>query len=158
MTRSLRLSLIVSSLVVSALWMSGCAGAQSELRSEPVVTPFDEGAVLAILQDSAAAWSRGDLDAFVSVYADDCLFMTPAGLTRGKQKILERYRQRYPDRQAMGALQLEVLETRTAPPNGIAVAARWVLSYPDQPASSGHTLVIFRHLKGGWKIVQDASM
>ena len=34
--------------------------------------------------------------------------------------------------------QLEVIETRPAPPNGLAVAARWILAYPDRPAVSGH--------------------
>ena len=137
---------------------TGCGSASQQVTDDAKVAPFDENVVLGVLQEGAAAWSRGDLDTFVSVYSDDCLFITPSGLTRGRQEVLDRYRERYPDRQAMGTLQLEVLETRPAAPDGVAVAARWVLSYPDRPASSGHTLVIFRRLAGVWQIVQDASM
>ncbi len=138
----------------------GCASAapQLEKSSAVEVAPVDEAAVLAILEESATAWSAGDLEAFVSIYAEDCLFMTSSGLTRGRAAVLTRYRERYPDRQAMGTLQLEVVETRPAPPGGLAIAARWILAYPDRPAASGHTLVIFRRIDGNWRIVQDASM
>lgn len=145
-------------LLVLSLAAAGCGTASQQVVHEGSVGPFDESVVLGILQEGAAAWTRGDLETFVSVYADDCLFVTPSGLTRGRQQVLDRYRERYPDRQAMGTLQLEVIDTRPAPPGGLAVAARWVLSYPDRPASSGHTLVIFRRLDGVWQIVQDASM
>ena len=147
-------------LLFSGLTLAGCGGSGSAVRSSTATeeAPFDPNVVLGLLQEGAAAWSRGDLDTFVSVYADDCLFMTPAGLTRGRQEVLDRYRERYPDRAAMGELQLEVVEARPAPPGGIAVAARWVLSYPDRPAASGYTLVIFRRIDGVWQIVQDASM
>jgi uncharacterized protein (TIGR02246 family) len=136
----------------------GCGASSQQVTDEPAAAAFEQDVVLALLQEGANAWSRGDLDTFVSVYADDCLFMTPSGLTRGRQQVLDRYRERYPDRHAMGTLQLEVVETRSAPPSGVAVAARWVLSYPDRPAQSGHTLVIFRRIDGVWQIVQDASM
>lgn len=141
-----------------AFMATGCGAATQQLEDASTSSPFDQEVVLGLLQEGADAWSRGDLDTFVSVYADDCLFMTPSGLTRGRQEVLDRYRERYPDRQAMGTLQLEVLETRPAAPDGVAVAARWILSYPDRPAASGHTLVIFRRLGGVWQIVQDASM
>jgi len=145
-------------LVVLSLAAAGCGTASQQVVDEAAVGPFDENVVLGILQEGAAAWTRGDIETFVSVYADDCLFVTPSGLTRGRQQVLDRYRERYPDRQAMGTLDLEVIDTRPAPPGGLAVAARWVLSYPDRPASSGHTLVIFRRIDGVWQIVQDASM
>ena len=144
-------------LLVTAPGVAAC-GATSQQLKEEAIEPFDENVVLGLLQEGANAWSRGDLDTFVSVYADDCLFLTPSGLTRGRQQVHDRYRERYPDRKAMGALQLEVVETRAAPPSGVAVAAEWVLSYPDRPAQRGHTLVIFRRIDGVWQIVQDASM
>jgi len=153
-----RLCLIALPLLLLS-GLTACGSTGGNLRgSEAQEAPFDANVVLGILQEGASAWSRGDLETFVSVYADDCLFMTPAGLTRGRQQVLDRYRVRYPDPAAMGDLQLEVVETRPAPPGGIAVAARWILSYPDRPADSGHTLIIFRRIDGVWQIVQDASM
>jgi uncharacterized protein (TIGR02246 family) len=132
-------------------------------------------AVEAILKVQSDAWNRGDLDTFTSVYAEDASFLSPTGLTSGRQQVLERYRRRYPDRKAMGTLTLEVLEARPvqgveftalgdARPgrvHGLSVAARWRLTYPDQPGkktAEGLTLLVLRRRGDTWEIVQDASM
>ena len=116
-------------------------------------------AVAAVLDRQTAAWNRGDLEGFVSAYAEDATFVSPTGLTRGRQAVLDRYRKRYPDKAAMGTLALEIVETRLAAGEaGASVVARWTLSYPDKPAASGHTLLVLRPRADGWAIVQDASM
>ena len=103
---------------------------------------------------------------------DDALFLSPSGVTRGRQTILERYRKRYPDAAARGTLSFEFLEVRPvhgvevtpfgdARPGrvqGISIAARWTISYPDKPAATGLTLLNLRPEAGGWRIVEDASM
>lgn len=128
--------------------------------------------VAAALDRQVQAWNRGDLEAFVSVYAEDASFVSPSGLTLGRQAVLDRYRKRYPDKAAMGTLSLEVLETRFASGiegsmlgdavvsgiHGASVIARWTLAYPDKPAASGLTLLVLRPRGDGWAIVQDASM
>lgn len=127
--------------------------------------PSPEAQVAALLRMQAEAWSRGDLEAFTSVYAEDAAFLTADGLTRGRRDVLERYRKRYPDAAAMGKLTLEVLETRVFPPGkeaaGVSVAARWRLEYPgqaDRKTAEGLTLVVLRRTEKSWEIVQDASM
>ncbi len=131
--------------------------------------------VEALLKTQSEAWNRGDLDAFTSVYAEDASFLTPSGLTRGRQQVLERYRRRYPDRAAMGTLTLEVIEVRPAQgveitaagdarPGrvfGVSVAAHWRLAYPDQPekkTAEGLTLLVLQRHGDSWQIVEDASM
>ncbi len=113
--------------------------------------------MLQLLATQSEAWNKGDLKGFCAVYAEDASFVTPKGVTRGRQAVLERYQQHYPDKKAMGTLKLEPLETR---PNGdtVTVLAVWRLSYPDQPEASGHTLLVLHRGKEGWRIVQDASM
>lgn len=129
-------------------------------------------AVLDLLHGQAAAWNRGDLDAFCTVYADDAIFLTPAGVTQGRDAVLNRYRRRYPSRAAMGQLRLEPLEVRQAwgfEPNplgdaqpsrvhGVSVVARWTLSMDDGSEATGLTLLVFHRNAGRWVIVQDASM
>lgn len=110
------------------------------------------------LNEQAAAWSRGDLDAFCAVYADDATFVSPSGVTHGRQAVLERYRKKYVDKAGMGSLKLEVQETRALGPDAVSATARWTLSWPDKPAVEGMTLLVFVKTKGGWKILQDASM
>lgn len=127
--------------------------------------PSPEAQVAALLRMQAEAWSRGDLEAFTSVYAEDAAFLTTGGLTRGRREVLERYRKRYPDAAAMGKLTLEVIETRVFPPGkeaaGVSVAARWRLEYPgqaDRKTAEGLTLIVLRRTAKSWEIVQDASM
>jgi uncharacterized protein (TIGR02246 family) len=127
--------------------------------------PAPEAEVTALLRTQAEAWSRGDLEAFTSVYAEDAAFLTANGLTRGRRDVLKRYQKRYPDAAAMGKLTLEVIETRVFPPGkeaaGVSVAARWRLEYPgqaDRKTAEGLTLIVFRRTAKSWEIVQDASM
>jgi peptidoglycan-N-acetylglucosamine deacetylase len=129
-------------------------------------------AVAVLLQQQAAAWSRGDLEGFCSAYADDAVFVSPSGLTEGHQAVLERYRKHYTTPAEMGALTLTVLETREAwgseanvfkdampsRTHGISVVARWALRRADGGESSGLTLLVFHRRDGRWVIVQDASM
>lgn len=118
-----------------------------------------------LLETQAAAWNRGDLDAFCSVYADDALFVTASGLTTGRAEVLARYRARYPDAAARGALSFDVLSVdELAPgaakdgPAAIAVVARWTIARAGKPAASGLTLLNLARTSAGWRILHDASM
>lgn len=132
------------------------AGGGEVAPSAPATEAAVAAQLAARLDVQAAAWSRGDLDAFASVYAEDALFLSPSGTTRGRAELVERYRRRYPDAAAMGRLTLEVLEVR-AGADTAGVAARWTLSYADRPEATGLTLLVFRKTATGWQIVQDAS-
>jgi uncharacterized protein (TIGR02246 family) len=117
---------------------------------------------IAVLQAQVAAWNRGDLAAFCDVYEDDATFLSPSGITRGRQAVLDRYRKRYPDQAAMGTLALDPIETRPVPRLGspvlaVSIAARWTLSYPDKPPASGLTLLVLHRVGARWRIAQDAS-
>lgn len=113
--------------------------------------------VLALLERQAAAWSKGDLEAFCSVYADDAVFVSPSGVTKGRAEVLARYKKKYPTSAAMGKLTLSAIDVRESS-EAVSVAAKWTLEYPGKPAATGHTVVVFKRLAGQWKIVHDASM
>jgi uncharacterized protein (TIGR02246 family) len=146
-----------SSLLLLALLLSTPA----VHAAEPAAATPPDGTVESLLAHQSAAWSRGDIEAFCSVYADDALFLSPTGLTRGRQAVIDRYKKRYPGAAAMGTLTLEVLEVRpdaAKDPAMASVAARWKIAYPGKAALEGVTLIVFRKIDGAWKIVQDASM
>lgn len=111
-----------------------------------------------LLHEQSAAWTRGDLEAFCAVYADDATFISPSGLTKGRQAVLDRYRKRYVDHAGMGALTLEIQEVRTLSATSASLVARWTLAWPDKPKAEGLTLIVLRKTPDGWRIVQDASM
>mgnify|MGYP001451352535 CR=1 FL=1 len=130
-------------------------------KSGVVDTGPSEGAradsAKAFLTEQAAAWNKGDLDGFCASYADDTTFITPNGLTKGRDQVLQRYKKRYPDKAAMGTLSFEFLDARVAP-GSVSVMAKWTLSYPNKPSASGSTLVVLHPKGASWMVVQDASM
>jgi len=142
------------------------AAAQPAAATSRVAAP----AVLAteartLLETQAAAWNRGDLEAFCAVYADDALFLTAFGLTKGREEVLARYKTRYPDAAARGTLSFEVLSVdvlASAAPKkaatAISLVARWKISHADKPAAEGFTLLNLVRFPDGWRIVHDASM
>ncbi len=105
------------------------------------------------------------------VYADDALFLSTSGETRGRAAVLGRYRARDAGAAAMGTLSPTPVELRElwgpeitqlgdAEPGAIhalTVAARWTLARKGQPDASGFTLLVLGRAAGRWSIVQDAS-
>jgi len=152
------------------VWNYGCGLWDRIGHQRMERTARDE--IAARLAEQSAAWSRGDIDSFCSIYADDAHFVTPTGLTKGRQEIQDRYKKKYPTGAAMGTLTLAILDFRPvwgmerspfgdAMPgriHGASIAATWELSYPDQPASRGYTLLVFERIGKSWKITRDASM
>jgi len=126
------------------------------MAATPQATPARE--LTKLLDEQAAAWTRGDLTAFCSVYAEDATFLAPTGLTKSRQAVLDRYRAKYVDKNGMGTLALAIDEVRELGPDAASVVARWKLTWPDKPESSGLTLIVFKKTRDGWRIVQDASM
>lgn len=120
--------------------------------------------VEAVLAASAAAWSRGDIEAFCAGYAEDAVFVSPSGITHGRDEVLARYRKRYPDRAAMGTLRLEPLafawlgRDEDGTPTGVSVVATWHLTGPDREPASGSTVIVMERRGELWTIVHDASM
>jgi uncharacterized protein (TIGR02246 family) len=125
-----------------------------------------------LVSAQVATWNTGDIEAFVSYYAENCTFVSPGGINKGRAAVLERYRKRYPDRSAMGTLAIDVDEMRllsgdevslfedSVPGSVIAVAVvgRWRLTFPEKPEATGQTAILLTRRGGSWEIVQDASM
>lgn len=159
--RSRNPSSLVAAILAMLIWVAPAPASETE---RPVVDARTQ--ITELLHSQAAAWSRGDLDAFVSIYAEDAHFLSTSGLTQGRRQVLERYQKRYPDRAAMGTLTLDVLDFQSfvdaRSTVGASVVARWTLSYPDsaeRETVSGLTLLTFRaRPEGGFEIIHDASM
>jgi uncharacterized protein (TIGR02246 family) len=132
--------------------------AATVVSAAPAPAPPLKDKMQSLLTEDARAWSRGDLDAFCSSYADDATFISPSGETHGRQAVLDRYRAKYKDKTGMGTLTLDVTEVRSLSDSAVSVIATWRLVWPDKPEAKGLTLLVFTKTKDGWRIVQDASM
>jgi len=159
-----------ASFFLFTLLASGCGEPDSAAIENAELDVIGE--IEALLNAQGEDWSRGDLEAFTSIYSDNCVYLSTSGMVEGREALLQRYRNRYPDEAARGRLTLDIMEIRPAfvtvrsvlpvlkssDIGGVSVVARWTLSYPDRDASTGLTLLVFRRIEGKWRIVHDASI
>jgi ketosteroid isomerase-like protein len=110
----------------------------------------------AVLEAQRDAWNRADLESFMKGYwqAADLTFAGSAGVTRGWQPVLQRYRDRYKDAQAMGHLDFSDLEVHPLGKDAAFVLGRWHLKRATDELGGVFTLV-FQRFPQGWKIVHD---
>lgn len=112
-------------------------------------------AIVAMLQAQADHWNAGDIDAFMQSYwqSPQLCFVSSSGITRGWRATMERYRRRYPTREAMGRLSFTDLEVRMLAPHAALVVGRWDLAR-EQPIGGRFTLIV-RKIDNQWVIVHD---
>jgi ketosteroid isomerase-like protein len=124
--------------------------------ASPATVPPATAEILRILQTQADAWNRGDLDAFMQTYAPvgDLRFASGGTVTYGWQPTLERYRQRYPDRAAMGTLAFSDLTVTELSPDAAIVFGRWRLTRTSDAPHGLFTLLV-RRTPAGWRIFAD---
>ena len=141
-----RVAVLAAALAASSARAAAATPASSAATAE----------ILQILQIQAAAWNRGDLDAFMQTYApvSDLRFASGGSVTYGWQPTLERYKQRYPDRAAMGTLAFSDLAVTELSPDAAIVFGRWQLT---RAADSPHGLftLLVRRTPAGWRIFAD---
>ena len=117
-----------------------------------------EAAITAVMTDSAAGWSSGDMRRFLAVYAGDAVFVTKDGLVRGKPAIAARYAKTYgADPAARGRLSFRMLGFIRIDANHRMLWAKWLLDYPGGKQDAGVTSLLFERQAAGWKIVSDHS-
>lgn len=115
-----------------------------------------ESSIRAVLETQVAAWNRGDIDTFMNGYRNspNTEFVGAAGVTRGWQSVLNRYRKNYPDRKAMGQLTFSQLEIHVECRDAAYVIGEFHLQRAsDHP--EGVFSLNFRKFPEGWKIVAD---
>jgi uncharacterized protein (TIGR02246 family) len=115
--------------------------------------------IRAMLNNSQAAWNRGDLLAFASDYEDspETTFIGSEVVRGGTKAILERYRKRYPSRDAMGALTFSEIEVRTLAPGLALATGKYALKRTSAGGgdTSGRFSLVVRKTPAGWKIIHD---
>jgi uncharacterized protein (TIGR02246 family) len=118
-----------------------------------------EDAIRAVLAAQEAAWNRADVAGFMQGYekSAELTFSGASGVTRGWQNVLDRYRKRYPDAEAMGKLQCSELEIRMVGPEAALVLGRFHLTRAEKAGgdASGHFSLFFRKTPSGWRIIHD---
>jgi beta-aspartyl-peptidase (threonine type) len=106
---------------------------------------------------SAAAWNRGDLDAFVSDYAPDSLtgFVSRGHLHQGYEWIRQNYAPLFAEGATRDSLRFEEFQVRPLAPRLALVTARFVLFRDGRTTASGPFTLIMERRPDGWKILHD---
>ena len=109
-----------------------------------------------VLKSQAAAWNRGDIDAFMEFYwKNDALRFASGGtISRGWLTTLDRYHKSYPNRAAMGTLTFSDVEITEFAPDAAIAFGRWML-LREQDSPHGLFTLTFRLIDGKWVITQD---
>jgi uncharacterized protein (TIGR02246 family) len=104
----------------------------------------------ALLNRSAAAWSAGDLDAFMECYEDspDTVYLSATRLVSGYAAIRAMYAERFG--KSMGSLKIKVLQVKPIGTSHALVVGSYALD-----EHSGLCSLILRATERGWRISAD---
>lgn len=114
-------------------------------------------AIRKVMDDQAAAWNRGDIDAFMSIgywRSEKLTFVSGTKVTRGWQQTLDNYKKGYDSRAKMGVLTFSDLEITLLGKDAAVVLGSWALKR-DNDAPGGKFTLTFRKFKEGWRIIMD---
>ncbi len=113
-------------------------------------------AVLDVLDAQVEAWNDGDIEGFMAGYlrSEELRFTSGGEVRRGWRHTLERYRETYPDRAAMGSLAFEDLDVRVLSEHAAMVFGRFRLTRESDEPTGLFTLLVERHGEQ-WLIVSD---
>jgi len=129
----------------------------ARLRARPSdARQADRLAITKLFDEQTVSWNRGDIDTFLQGYwhSPELTFAGGSGIARGYDGVLARYKKNYPDRAAMGSLDLSNIEIRFVGPDAALVLGRWHL----QRASGdigGVTSLVLQKFPEGWRIIHD---
>lgn len=145
---------------VPALLLAGalaaCGGRASPDAPGPGV-PEDE--IIGVLQASADAWNRGDIDGFLLPYhqSPDLTFVGAAGIVRGFSTLRGRYQGGYFDAGPPPRLSFVDLEIRPLGGSNALMLGRYTLEDRTSGAvtSTGIFSLVWGHTAEGWRILHD---
>jgi L-asparaginase / beta-aspartyl-peptidase len=144
------LTILVTVILLAASAASARRAHQSHHRSD------DRSAITAVLKAQQEAWNQGDVDTFLQGYwrSPELTFSGSGGIARGWEKVLARYKEHYPNREAMGLLEFSGVEIRFLGQDAALVLGHWHLTRQRGDVGGVFSLV-FERFPEGWRIIHD---
>ena len=133
-----------------------CFGLTGSVTAQDQTGNTSKAQIEKVLADQAVAWNHGDVNGFMEGYAKSptLRFASGGNVTYGWQETLDRYKQHYPDRAAMGTLAFSDLDITVLSPDAALVFGRWRLK-TDKDEPNGLFTLLLRQTDAGWRIVAD---
>lgn len=138
--------------LVLAVALAGPPLARAQLAASPGLE------IRALLDRSAAAWNRGDLDGHLADNADSITFMTGRGPVTGRDKTAEILRRAFfRDGHPVQSLRFERVTVRPLGQDHALVVGQFVLSGGGEPERTGWFTTVWAHGPDGWRAIHDHS-
>ncbi len=115
-------------------------------------------AIRALLNQQAADWNRGDIDAFVTGYKNspDIIFIGQK-ISHGYAEMVANYRKHYSTRAKMGTLSFTDLDVQPLDERFATATGKYHLDLAPEEGSraDGYFMLVLEKTAEGWKIVRD---
>ncbi len=122
------------------------------------ITNKEKEQIEAILDKQVEAWNDGNLEKFMNTYwkSDQLVFVGGRGPTYGWQATLENYKKGYPNRAAMGELQLKLIDVSKIDTKTVLLIGRFELTR-EIGDLAGHFTLVIQKMNDKWIIISDHS-
>lgn len=140
-------------LIATVLLFFSCQQSISQSSEET-----DKKEILAIMKAQEKAWSNHDLEGFMEGYwkSDSLKFYGSSGITYGWNKTLANYKKGYPTKEHSGTLNFKINDISKINEGAYFVMGEYHLTRSVGNAN-GVFMIIFKKIKGKWKIIADTS-
>jgi ketosteroid isomerase-like protein len=148
-------------MVLFALLALTAASAPAQAPAARQAARAEAAAIRRVLEESVAAWNRGDIPAFLESYRNSpaTIYIGAEGVVRGWQRIRERYVRKYqtPDRGKMGVLTFSQLEIHPLGRRYALAIGHWHLARAARDGGDvgGYFTLTFENTRAGWRIIVD---
>ena len=145
---------LLAAQILLVMAASGC-----RIEVEPEEDVGLEPHVALMLESSAEAWNRGDLEAFLSDYQDapSTTYVVSGGVLSGVDEIRDNYAAKFGPGAERDSLRFESVQVRTLSTTIGIVTARWILHDNGVVRAAGPFPLVMRLTRAGWKITHDHS-
>lgn len=111
-----------------------------------------------VMAGQATAWNKGDIEGYMKGYwmSDSLVFTGSKSVSTGWQASLDRYKMAYPDKEAMGYLTFDQVETNFTSKASAYTIGQWTLNRNTDTLSGRYTLV-WKKQNSVWFIIADHS-
>ena len=118
----------------------------------------DKEAILNVLSIQQAAWNDYDIDTFMETYwkSDELTFYGSAGVVKGWQNTMDRYKKSYPSQEHFGHLELTSNDISKINNDAYMVMGEYDLTRT-VGNMHGIFMLVLKRIDGKWKIIADTS-
>lgn len=154
LSKILAMAIISSSLPVLAQEKSGWQYDSLDPKSD--ASRPDALRVYNVLLKMIDRWNAHDIEGLLEAYwkSPDLLVVIDSEQINGWQQLHDSYVKGYPDRDAMGFIELGRVQVRLLGPDLALVLAGWTINFPNSNRRvAGNTTINLEKFAGVWKIV-----